>query len=299
MMRMYRQSESHMMTLLLFLLTVAALTMADSGATFKEKAAENVKVEYSQGRSYSEMTVSYNPHDLLEDEEAGEVSLTLETKTGDGCWRRAGSRTRLRKVDVWRVEVFPCQEVTTRLVLQKEQCVLHLPTASLGPASKEEYSQAGYRPPDPSSPLLTASEAGAVFLSFTGSPCVEEYQVYYESEDGDDVGSLTVSKHNTKDVNITSMDQDSTYSISIVAMVGSQFGSASLQENPRRLEVKDGSTPSSGETECSPQQVVCTTPDPPPHPEPEPEISVAGFGRGVRQETGLALLLLTLWLSLQ
>ena len=297
MMRMYRQSESHMMTLLFFLLTVAALTMADSGATFKEKAAENVKVEYSQGRSYSEMTVSYNPHDLLEDKEAGEVSLTLETKTGDGCWRRAGSRTRLRKVEVWRVEVFPCQEVHTRLVLDRGQCVDQLITASLA-ATEEQILESGYRPPNPANPAL-GSEDGFVYLSFTGTPCVHQYDVYYDPENGDKPGRVTLNSGttmngpiSTRDVLITGMNLDTNYTITIEAKVGTQFGSLRFPASPRSGAVPESSPPAGEEEECSSAEIC-----------PEPELRM-GTEEGetdsaVSLHSGLGLLLTAMvWVSL-
>merc|ERR1711988_809900 len=79
-------------------------------------------------------------------------------------------------------EVFPCQEVHTRLVLDRGQCVDQLITASLS-ATEEQILESGYRPPNPANPAL-GSDDGFVYLSFTGTPCVHQYDVYYDPENG-------------------------------------------------------------------------------------------------------------------
>ena len=280
----------------LSLLSLTWLALADGRTAFRDKAAEKVKVTYSR-RDYTELEVSYNPEEILEVGD-DEVSVVLETRRSGGCWRRAsGPVRRLSSSEVWRVEVFPCQEVHTRLVLDRGQCVDQLLTASLA-ATEEEILESGYRPPDPANPAL-GSEDGFVYLNFTGSPCVHQYDVYYDPENGDKLGKVTLNPGNTRndpistrDVLITGMNLDTNYTITIEAKVGTQFGSLRFRASPRSPKVTQSSAPAGEEEECSSAEIC-----------PEPELRLGPeegeTDSAVSLNTGLGLLLTAMvWLSL-
>ena len=280
----------------LSLLSLTWLAMADGQTVFREKAAEVVSVTYSR-RDFTEVEVSYNPQEILEYGD-DDVSVVLETRSSGGCWRRAsGPVRRLTSSEVWRVEGFPCQEGHTRLVLDRGQCVDQLITASLA-ATEEQILESGYRPPNPANPAL-GSEDGFVYLSFTGTPCVHQYDVYYDPENGDKPGRVTLNSGttmngpiSTRDVLITGMNLDTNYTITIEAKVGTQFGSLRFPASPRSGAVPESSPPAGEEEECSSAEIC-----------PEPELRM-GTEEGetdsaVSLHSGLGLLLTAMvWVSL-
>ena len=243
------------------LLSLATLALADS-LTFTSKAAESVEVSYSN-RDYTEMSVSYDPRQLL----TSQGELLLETKSGGDCWRRVPHRLRHRRSGrlVWRVGVFPCLQYSLRLVLEREgeDCVEELSLDPLIPPSEEEIIQAGYRPPPPGQAELTASEAGQVLLNFTAAPCADHYELFYESEDGE-AGSKNFSRGMTEDI-IYNMALNTSYSLSLTSYLGQEWNSLELSwpDQPQSLPTTSEEEEEE-EEECSQEVKIC-----PPPPEPE------------------------------
>merc|ERR1719328_3617 len=215
------------MILLSMVLTLTTLSLATSDVRFKAGAIERVDVKYSPGKSLSEMTISFNPEEVVE----SGGRLSVEIRTAGGCWREAYLIRDRAQESLWRVDVFPCLEVETRLVLNN-------------------------------------------------GDCVELYELYYVSEDRQDSGSLELSSGNTENVNITGMDLDMEYSITIDAKMGEGYNSVTTPRfNPLRLEARSVTTVAPEETLCSERNVCQPKLEPKniedikPRIDPQPDIS--------------------------
>ena len=270
-------SSSSVSRYLLALLSLATLALADSQA-FKTQAAEKVEVSYS-ARDFTEMSVSYKPEDVL----TSEGVAVLETRAGGDCWRRVPEKHRHRRAGrlVWRLAVLPCLQYTVRLVVEGEDCLEELSVGELGPASPDQISRAGYRPRPPGQARLQATEEGNVRLNFTGAPCAERYELFYESEDGES-GSKNFSRGMTEDI-IYNMKLNTSYSLSLTSYLAQEWSSVELAWPDSPWTTSD--TTEEEEEECSQDKEIC---------QPTPELMLRSGDKGSTEDFNSASSLLVI-----
>jgi hypothetical protein len=234
---------------LIFLFT---LHYVESANKFKKNASDFIDVGFNKGRTgtrLAEIAVKIRPGEMFEGGESVSVEdLVLEVKSGEDCWSRVEDRPVKRGKDkhMWRVKVVPCKKHQVRLGIRREDCVEYLEYPdTVGPATAEEIANSHFRPARPEHVVITPLAEDSVAVSWIPSPCAESYELWYESDQGEDSGNITVSA-GFGSVTVRELQHCTDYTVYVTALVGEEFSDAGEGEfttcNATAVDIHDEAT---------------------------------------------------------
>jgi len=211
------------------ILILLSLYNTESAIKFKENAADYIDVGFNKGRTgtrLAEIAVKFRPGKMFEEEEKYEIeNIVLEVKSGEDCWTKVDERPAKRGKDkfMWRVKVVPCKQHLIRIGVLKDDCIEYIEyPAPVGPATAEEIANSHFRPSTPDNVAIARVTDDSVVVSWTPSPCAESYELWYESDMGDDSGNITVSA-GFGSVTMRELQTCTDYTVYVTALVGDEF----------------------------------------------------------------------------
>merc|ERR1719320_1728425 len=86
----------------------------------------------------------------------------------------------------------------------------------------EEIANSHFRPSTPDNLAIAQVTDDSVIVSWTPSLCAESYELWYESDQGDDSGNITVSA-GFGSVTIRELQTCTDYTVYVTALVGDEF----------------------------------------------------------------------------
>ena len=211
------------------IILLLSLFHTESANTFKENASDYIDVGFNKGRTgtrLAEIAVKFRPGKMFEDGENVEIeNIVLEVKSGESCWTKVEERPVKRGKDkfMWRVKVVPCKQYFIRIGVIKDDCIEYIKyPAPVGPATPEEIANSHFRPSTPDNVAIAQVTDDSVIVSWTPSLCAESYELWYESDQGDDSGNITVSA-GFGSVTIRELQTCTDYTVYVTALVGDEF----------------------------------------------------------------------------
>jgi len=218
-------------------LLLLILCCTESAKIFKENASDYIDVGFNKGRTgtrLAEIAVKFRPRKMFEDEEDVNIeNIILEVKSGDDCWTKVDETPAKRGKEkfMWRVKVVPCKQHLIRIgVITEEGCVEYYEyPAPVGPATHEEIANSHFRPSTPEDIVVSRVSDDSVVVSWTPSPCAESYELWYESDKGDNSGNITVSA-GFGSVTVRELLHCTDYMVYVTALVGEEFSESGEAE---------------------------------------------------------------------
>eukprot|EP00092_Neocalanus_flemingeri_P034721 GFUD01037782.1.p1 GENE.GFUD01037782.1~~GFUD01037782.1.p1 ORF type:complete len:346 (-),score=70.82 GFUD01037782.1:132-1121(-) len=208
---------------------MSELFVIEAAPKLKKNNTEFMEVGFYKGRtdqSLTEIAVTVRHKDMLEEGKDIDVNdLSVEVKAGDGCWTQILENPLRKGKDksMWKVKIVPCKEYLVRVGVKRDGCIEYFQyPEAVGPALKEDLASSQFKPKSPGNISVELLGTDSVTVSWSPSECAESYELWYESEDRLDKGTLTVSA-GFGSVLIMGLENCGDYTLRIAARLGEIF----------------------------------------------------------------------------